>query len=608
MAETNKRGRKWAPIRPVNTQAGQLAQFLRHHVDASGKTLAVLAGEVGYSKSQVSALLGGRIPPRHFVIALISATVPDPLSERRRADALQLLHDAEHPPRTSAPTVPARTGAVALAQTQADQIQVYERLTRALEQEGELRQAAENSARLIWVLLGMVHRLDDRVRVLSVERDRLAGQVAGGVVEAAEKRLARAEEQKARAESELARAEEKKKQAESLADRLRDEIEALTDELDRLRGDGPSPHDDLPRQDVRLHERPTGDAEADDIDTALARAAAVNDEDSDTIDRISTEITGGPALVETELPGVPDNPPTSSDAANKPAAQLRQEAEAAADRGDAAEAASLYGALAAITSAYLGARHPDTLKLRDAHARWTGQNGDPATARDLHAVLVTDHTRVLGPDHEHTLTSRNNHAHWTGEAGDATTARDLHAALVGDRTRVLGPDHQYTLNSRNEHAGWTGDAGDPATARDLYVLLVADCARVLGPDHEETLVCRHNRASWTGEAGDPATARDLYVALVTDRDRVLGPDHESTRISRHNHAYWTGRAGDPAGARDLFGVLVADRIRVLGPDHEDTLYSRHDHAYWTGRAGDPAGARDLFGVLVADRIRVLGPD
>ncbi|WP_405815788.1 MULTISPECIES: tetratricopeptide repeat protein [unclassified Streptomyces] len=608
MAETKKRGRRWAPIHPVNTHAGHLAQFLRHQVDTSGKTLAVLAGEVGYSKSQVSSLLGGRIPPRRFVIALISATVPNPLHERRQAEALRLLHDAEHPPRTSASTVPAQAGAVTLAQTQADQIQVYERLTRALEQEGELRKAAENSARLIWVLLGMVNRLDDRVRVLSGERDRLARQVAGGTVEAAEMRLIRAEEQKAKAESELRRAEEKKKQAESLADRLREEIEVLTDELDRLRGDGPSPHDDLPRQDVRLYEGPTGDAEADDIDTALARAAAVNDEDSDTIDRISTEITGGPAMVETVPVIVPDNAPTSPDVANKPAAQLKQEAEAAAESGNAAEAAFLYGALATLTSAYLGARHTDSLNHRDFHAEWTGEAGDPATARDLHANLIEDHTHALGPDHEHTLTSRNNHAYWTGEAGDPATARDLHAALVTDRTRILGPDHEHTLISRNNHANYTGEAGDPATARDLHAALVTDRTRILGPDDNDTLLSRHNHAHWTGRAGAPATARDLHANLIEDHTHALGPDHKDTLDSRHEHAYWTGEAGDPATARDLYAALVTDRTRILGPVHKDTLLSRNNHANYTGEAGDPATARDLHANLVEDLTHALGPD
>ncbi|MEU6934374.1 hypothetical protein AB0A05_35150 [Streptomyces sp. NPDC046374] len=208
----------------------------------------MLSKDVGYSTSQVSTLLSGRIPPRDFVIRLVEVTVPPMLRERRQAEALRLLQDAEHPPGPApkpAPA-PAQDSALALAQTQAEQIQVYERLTRALEQEGELRQAAENSARLVWVLLGVVNTLEERVHKLSGERDGLAAQVAGGELEEAQKRIERAEEQRATAESELARAQDKRRQAEDLADRLRREIEALTDDLDRLRGDGPSPHDHLP--------------------------------------------------------------------------------------------------------------------------------------------------------------------------------------------------------------------------------------------------------------------------------------------------------------------------------------------------------------------------
>ncbi|MFF0561504.1 helix-turn-helix domain-containing protein, partial [Streptomyces sp. NPDC004266] len=393
MAGTKKQGRGWAPIRPVNSQAGHLAEFLRQQVDSSGKTLATLSKEVGYSKSQVSTHLSGRIPPRAFVIQLIAATTPPLLRERREAEALRRLNDAVNPPRTAVPTP---TPTVVVAQTQAEQIQLYERLTRALEQEGELRQAAENSARLIWVLLGMVSTLDERVRKLTGERDRLADQTGSGEVEAARKRLDRAEDQKARAESELARAEEKRRQAEDLADQLRREIEALTDELDRLRGDGPSPHDDLPALpgDPSQKSAEAGDAEADDIDAALARATAINNEDADTIDRISTEITGEPLTG--VQPFVPDNSPTSPDTANKSALQLQEEAEEAVARGDASGAAQLYGTVAALSSAYLGPDHEDTLVCRLDYARWTGEAGDPAAARDLYAALITDHTRILG--------------------------------------------------------------------------------------------------------------------------------------------------------------------------------------------------------------------
>ncbi|MEV0452821.1 hypothetical protein [Streptomyces sp. NPDC050600] len=345
MAEAKKRGRGWAPVRPANSHAGLLAEFLRLRVDESGKTFAVLSTEIAYSTSHISTYLGGRIPPHAFVVWLVAVTVPPPLRERREAEAIGLLRDAEHPPRTAAkPFVPAQAAAatVSLAQVQAEQIQVYERLTRALEQEGELRQAAENSARLVWVLLGMVSTLEDRVRKLTSERDRLAAQVADGDLEAAaQRRIGRAEEQKATAESELARAREKQRQAEELAGRLREDIDALTDELDRLRGDGPSPHDNLLTLAGPVSP-PDGerDAEADDIDAALARAAAVNDQDADTIDRISAEITGEPAPVLEEVsPVVPDNPLTSPDMANKSAAQLQEEVHAAVERGDASEAA-----------------------------------------------------------------------------------------------------------------------------------------------------------------------------------------------------------------------------------------------------------------------------
>ncbi|MFD9797933.1 tetratricopeptide repeat protein [Streptomyces sp. NPDC059071] len=549
MAETKKRGRQWAPIRPVNSHAGRLAEFLRQQIDSSGKTLAALAGEVGYSKSQVSTLLSGRIPPQKFVIQVVTATVPPVLRERRQAEALQLLQDAEHPPRAPRTTVPRQASVVSLTQAQAqiEQIQVYERLTRALEQESELRQAAQNSARLIWVLLSMVHTLDDRVRKLTDERDRLAGQTAGSTLEDARKRIGRAEEQKAKAESELARAKAKRQQAEDLADRLRQEIEALTDELDRLRGDGPSPHDYLPTLAGNASQASLedGDPEADDIDAALARATAVNNEDADTIDRISTEITGEPAPAAQPQPIVLDNSPTSPNTANKPAFQLKEEAEAAAERGDATAAAQLYGALADVSAAYLGQDDENTLDSRHHHAYWTGEAGDPAAACALYAALITDRTRVLGPDHERTLISRHNHAASTGEAGDPATARDLYAALAADRTRVLGPDHENTLLSRHQHAYWTEKAGDPATARDLHADLAADYARLLGPDHEDTLFSRHEHAYCTAMAGDPAAARDLYASVAADRTRVLGPNNKNTLSSVAQHERWARKAAEP---------------------------------------------------------------
>ena len=92
---------------------------------------------------------------------------------------------------------------------------------------------------MVWVRLGMVNTLEDRLRQLSGERDRLTTRVAGGELEAAQRRIGRTEEQKATSESEPPRAREKQRQDEKLNERLRREIEALADALDRFRGAGP---------------------------------------------------------------------------------------------------------------------------------------------------------------------------------------------------------------------------------------------------------------------------------------------------------------------------------------------------------------------------------
>lgn len=98
MAGRNKGGRTWGPIRAESDEAHALAVFLRAQVDASGKTLAVLAGELYLSKTKIGEHLAGRSPDQAFVTGLIAATVPEPrLRERRQNEAARLLQAAVHP-------------------------------------------------------------------------------------------------------------------------------------------------------------------------------------------------------------------------------------------------------------------------------------------------------------------------------------------------------------------------------------------------------------------------------------------------------------------------------------------------------------------------------
>ncbi|MGW6286500.1 NACHT domain-containing protein [Streptomyces sp. NPDC055107] len=301
----------------MNAPAGRLADFLRARVDESGKTLAVLAEEIPFSKTQISSHLGGQVPSEKFVTALIRATVQPSLRDRRRGEAALLLYEAEHPPRRSGagPGQAQSISTTDLLAAQSHQLETYERLTRALEQAAELREAAENSARLILVLLGMIHQLNQRVAAVGDIRDvRPGGAADRQASEDMRRRLARAEAQRGRARDELIRTEEKKQQAEDLVRQLEQRIEVLTDELDRLRGAGPSPHDDdlpLPTRDSGTGPDRSTDAEADDIDAALDRVSAVNDIDADTIGRISGEVAATGRDPHAVV--VPDNAFTSTD-------------------------------------------------------------------------------------------------------------------------------------------------------------------------------------------------------------------------------------------------------------------------------------------------------
>lgn len=307
-------GRPWGPIRAENPAARKLAETLRRHVDDSGKTLAVLGGEISMSKAQTGVYLAGKVPPQAFIVALIKATVRPELHVRRQDEALALREQALRPAPRPAPGAPVVAGpgagyAVELAAAQARQIETYDRLTRALEQRAEVERAKNNSDKLVMVLLNMIHQLDRRVASLVKERDQLRAQLRSEALEDAERKLARAEEQEERARAELRRAEEKQRQAEDLEARVTDQLRRLTDELDRLRaGDTTSPLDTLPALANEAEAGPvSADPIGDDIDAVLARASAVNDEDNTTLNRLSSELNE-PATWWVVQDNPPDNP------------------------------------------------------------------------------------------------------------------------------------------------------------------------------------------------------------------------------------------------------------------------------------------------------------
>ncbi|WP_331740280.1 hypothetical protein OG323_37155 (plasmid) [Streptomyces cyaneofuscatus] len=491
-------GRPWGPIRAENPAARKLAETLRRHVDDSGKTLAVLSGEISMSKAQTGVYLAGKVPTQAFIAALIRATIRPELRERRHEEALALREQAMRPaPRTTtgAPVaaVPGAGYAVELAAAQARQIETYDRLTRTLEQRAEVERAKNNSDKLVMVLLNMIHQLDRRVTDLAKERDQLLARPRSEALEDAERKLARAEEQEQRARAELRRAEEKQRQAEDLEARVTDQLRRLTDELDRLRaGDTTSPLDTLPAlpdepEAGRVPADEAGpvpaDPVGDDIDAVLARASQVNDEDNTTLNRVTSELNEPTAGV------VQDNPP------DNPA-------------------------------------DPDSLEARYAHAVSLGEAGDPGQAAALLRELLPDFTRTLGRKHLSTLYAFYNYAFNVGAAGAPDRAAGLFKGLITDFIDVQGPDHPDTLDARHNYAINLGDSGDPGHAAAVLSKLIPDLTRVQGPDHPDTLHARYSHAITMREAGHQRQATAMFNELLPHLTRVLGPGHTTTITAR----------------------------------------------------------------------------
>jgi biotin carboxyl carrier protein len=313
---SQRRGRPWSAVRAESAEAAALAGFLRRQIDESGKTLEQLAAEIAWSRSQISSNVGGAIPTAEFVRALIEATVPRDLRERRRSEAVRLLRSAQHPTAVDAKAAPAGSQLDLLAM-QTQQVETYDRLTRSLEKQAELEHAANNSAKIVMVLLGVIRDLDRRLVALAEQRDQLrARQGDPAALEKAQAQVERARTQEQRARSELQRAEEKRQQAEELAARVQEQVRQLTEELDQLRAQAQV----LGDAEESIAAAPTlanptladpnsadaGDPAADDIDQALDRVAAINDEDAGILRRISDELDTETHPAHRSV--VPDNP------------------------------------------------------------------------------------------------------------------------------------------------------------------------------------------------------------------------------------------------------------------------------------------------------------
>ncbi|MFD4756901.1 tetratricopeptide repeat protein [Streptomyces sp. NPDC058426] len=649
-------GRPWGPIRAQNPEAHKLARTLREHVERSGKTLAALGAEIHLSKSQVGAYLAGKIPPEEFIHELMKATVPSALRGKCTQDALALRQQALLPVRRAAPRAHGPEHNVELAAAQSRQLETYDRLTRSLEQQAEIERAKNNSDKLVMVLLNMLHQLDRRVADLTRERDQLRAGPGSEALKDAERKLARAEEQEKRAQAELKRAEEKQRQAEALEARVAERLRHLNEELDRLRGSD----NDLLDSALVVPEQPdhgrtnaaTSDPVGDDIDEVLARASAVNDEDTSTLSQVSSELDGETRHV------VQDKP--SDNERSEGHIPFPADAPYEYDLVDlAVQAVTAAGASAVESSAQRvevlekakGSFHLETLLARRNHAVAVGKAGWHERARHLHAALLPQFVNYVGDDHPETLIARYRYAVAFAADGDAESAAAVLDGLVPRMIRFLGLHHAETVGARTHHAQYLGATGRHEESLRLFDEIVSDLTSLLGPtdlrtlivqcrlarvlnqvgrhdaalklldalfprlvqslghDHYEVVVALSDRA-FARHVNDPGIAKDTFRDLISQMRTIgtLGPRHPETLIARSHHAYFTGESGDRERAVLLFASLLPALVHVLGRHHVTTLIARRNHAYYKGETASPERAARLFVPLIRAFTEALGPE
>ncbi|MFG3517647.1 hypothetical protein [Streptomyces bobili] len=274
-------------------------------------------------RTTVAERLAGVNLDEDFVQAVADVCSRDVGERDRLLQEARALKGVRHasvsqPGPESLPAHPPDAGARAelteeLVQVQRRTLEVHDKLLRAWERAADLERERGNANRMVVVLLTMVDKLHRDTESLTAERDRLRRHAhRPELLDRVRERLARSEIQRKKAEDELKRARSERHMADRLAEQAAEQVRALTEELERLRHQSGQP-DNSPLQSVltpRSTSREPADADADDIDEALAKAARHLDDGAERLERLALDLhqDNPPDILAYGIPTVPMPP------------------------------------------------------------------------------------------------------------------------------------------------------------------------------------------------------------------------------------------------------------------------------------------------------------
>ncbi|MFC9337470.1 hypothetical protein ACFT0G_03400 [Streptomyces sp. NPDC057020] len=270
------------------------------------------------SRTTLSERLAGVGLQQDFIHAIARICSTD---EAASLELLDQVRVARHQARLSAEErAAARTSAqAALLQSQQKELEVTDKLLRAMERVAELERERSDANHMVLVLLTMVDKLKRDSMSLLRERDRLRDKAE---LRRVREQLERSEQQRSTAEVELEQARAERRRADELAEEAQERVRVLSEELEFLRSGGSHGGAFVPPAAEPLLLSDLED-EADDIDVALGKAARVRDDRAERLDRHAAEMRQD-NLPDNSLAfgDGPDNPDAGSGGASRAAVRV----------------------------------------------------------------------------------------------------------------------------------------------------------------------------------------------------------------------------------------------------------------------------------------------
>ncbi|MFI1454004.1 DUF742 domain-containing protein [Streptomyces roseus] len=245
------------------------------------------------SRTTVSERLAGIGVQDDFVQALADICSRDVRSRERLMHQVKELREQTlaSPHKSQNSRASGESLAAELVIVQKRSLDVSDKLTRAMERVTELERERNSANHMVLLLLAMVDKLQRDIAILARQRDRLHTATSEMATHDVETRLLQSERQRTTAESELKRAQEERSRADLLAAEAAEQVRVLSIELDRLRGQLWAPEaEQLPESSLQTIPEVPGNDSAD-IDEALAKAAHHLDDRSGRLDRLAEEMS-----------------------------------------------------------------------------------------------------------------------------------------------------------------------------------------------------------------------------------------------------------------------------------------------------------------------------